>query len=95
MPITKEMVEDAVRTAHHECRGPEGCIHAPAVAASMTSVEHTIARAIRSMANEKGEIEDPALAFLGAFYAGLHVGYRLHQIVAAEPELPFDSKEVN
>jgi hypothetical protein len=71
MTLTKELLETAMETSHDPCKGPEGCIHAEAVADARKTVRKHVAGTAQSGLAIDG---DP---IMGAWYGGLHVGYRL------------------
>jgi Na+/H+-dicarboxylate symporter len=68
MPITKEMLTKAIKTAHQPCK--EGCIHAEAFADAMDIVQKAIINA--AMINP-GDI-------MTIYFFAFHAGYRLHQM---------------
>jgi len=75
MEITQEQVKEAIKTAHAQCRGE--CIHAAAFADCMDRVVDE-AETAALIGERRGS---PALA---AYFEGMHVGFRLAQIVQAE-----------
>lgn len=92
-PITKDLLTQAIMTAHHECRGSEeGCIHAAAVSECTKLVDRTILRAIEALSDEPEA--DEARIMLSVFFHGMHVGYRLNQLVSL-PTSPVDDKDAN
>ena len=74
--ITRELLEQAIATAHEQCG--ETCIHQEAVGEAKEALNLALANALE-VALHPGI--DPGLFF---FHMGLHVGYRLHQLEYAE-----------
>ena len=82
-PITKEMMDQALDESHHSCN--EGCIHMAAAEGCHAKAE-ALVREQATMYFAKGL--DP---IFGAYFFGLHVGYRLGQLMSA----PVDQDKVN
>lgn len=79
-PITPALVEQAFVEAHDSCK--DGCIHLNAInEMAQTSVAALARREMR-------EGRDP---IFGAFFYGLHVGYRLAQLTTE----PIDVAKAN
>lgn len=82
-PITPELLTQAVETAHDTCTND--CIHADA----MQAIESELGAKIGALiVREITAGRDPIFSI---FFYGLHVGYRLSQLVST----PLPSDKVN
>lgn len=82
--LNKELIEQAIATAHQECATPEGCVHAKAFDEAFDVVSRDTLRAgLIAMTSD-----NPILAL---WYHAVHVGYRLRQL---ETE-PIQKEKVN
>lgn len=84
---TAAQLREALRTSH-DCGG-EHCVHADAAMACTTEVTEYVHNLIAD-AKQQGVPLGPTL-----FFAGLHVGYRLRELMLQEPPTPMVSKMVN
>ena len=80
--ITGKMIEQAIREGHDQCDGHD-CIHAEGAADALTAIRADVAAAMTTP-------ESPLGAPVTVFYAGLHAGYRLAQIVAEKDAKRYD-----
>lgn len=76
MPITKELLQQALSSSHAMCDTKEGCIHANAFAGAMEDAEAGIQDAVMS-AMMMGDLTKVPFSI---FFSGVHAGYRLHQL---------------
>ena len=82
-PVTPELMNQALDEAHDECE--HGCIHN----AALNKVEDKASALIAYLfKRETKEGRDP---IMGVFFFGLHVGYRLGQLINA----PIPKEQVN
>lgn len=75
-PITKEMMNQALDESHNSCEN--GCIHMEAA----NACQDKEAAYVMEQVNEY--LKNGANPLFGAYFFGLHVGYRLGQL-ASEP----------
>lgn len=89
MKIARDQLIAAIETSHSGCQGEEGCIHAEVLAASLSELEDYATKALAGI----GGI-NPVLSVLAA---GIHLGYRLHEIVSGDaiPMTPEQKAMVN
>lgn len=81
--ITPELVKQALDASHENCEAK--CIHIDACLANHDAI---FARIKEEVAAYLAKGYDP---YLGCFFLGLHVGYRLHQLEAE----PLPSEKLN
>lgn len=89
MKLTQQLIEEAIKTSHDACKGPEGCVHAQGDDDDANlGAKAMFKRAEFAAMQGVTRSNNPTMTI---WYDGFHVGYRLAELLFTKT----DTSKVN